>query len=233
MPAKARVFHGHVPHWCSMNEAIRMQLSAFADGELPDNEKELLLRRLSQDPAMRRQLADYFAIGRAMRGEAPVPGMETLRDRVAAAIGTLDLPQAETAQAIADPATPRGGRLLRPVAGLATAAAVALLAIVGLQRLSDAPDAPDASPSLVEDNSFSTQPEPDNLLDQYRRMHEAEAADTSMRTRFTSIELRQELAVEAGEDAADDPADDPADEASDDPADEAADDPAIRPAADE
>jgi hypothetical protein len=174
-----------------------MQLSAFADGELPDNEKELLLRRLSQDATMRRQLAEYFAIGRAMRGEAPVPGIESLRDRVAAAIGTLDLPESETVTSTADPEAPAGSRLLRPVAGLATAAAVALLVIVGLQRLSDTPDATDAPPSVAEDDSFSTQPEPDELLDQYRRMHEAETADSSMRTRFTSIELREELAVQA------------------------------------
>ncbi len=89
----------------------------------------------------------------------------------------------------------------------------------------------------MEDNSFSTQPEPDNLLEQYRRMHEAEAADSSMRTRFTSIELRQELAMEAGAPepaaAGEDAADETADDAADDPADDAADDPAIRPAADE
>jgi negative regulator of sigma E activity len=180
-----------------MNEAIRMQLSAFADGELPDNEKELLLRRLSQDPSMRRQLAEYFAIGRAMRGEAPVPGIESLRDRVAAAIGTLDLPQSEAVTSTAGPATPRGRRLLRPVAGLATAAAVALLVIVGLQRLSHTPATVDVPPSVAENDGFSTQPEPDKLLDQYRRMHEAEAAGSSIRTRFTSIELRQGLAVEA------------------------------------
>jgi negative regulator of sigma E activity len=174
-----------------------MQLSAFADGELPDNEKELLLRRLSQDPSMRRQLAEYFAIGRAMRGEAPVPGIESLRDRVAAAIGTLDLPQSEAVTSTAGPATPRGRRLLRPVAGLATAAAVALLVIVGLQRLSDTPATVDVPPSVAENDGFSTQPEPDKLLDQYRRMHEAEAAGSSIRTRFTSIELRQGLAVEA------------------------------------
>jgi hypothetical protein len=50
---------------------------------------------------------------------------------------------------------------------------------------------------VAENDGFSTQPEPDKLLDQYRRMHEAEAAGSSIRTRFTSIELRQGLAVEA------------------------------------
>ena len=53
--------------WC-MNEAIRMQLSAFVDGELPENEAEMLLRRLSQDVELRQQVAEFMAIGRALRG---------------------------------------------------------------------------------------------------------------------------------------------------------------------
>lgn len=181
-----------------MNEAIRMQLSAFADGELPDNEKELLLRRLSQDPAMRRQVAEYLAIGRAMRGEAPIPGIETLRDRIAGAIGTL-APLDEDASPEPPAAEGRPGRrLLKPAAGLATAAAVALVAIVGVQRVAEVPGSPGTVPAVAGDASFSTQPAPDKLLDQYRLMHEAEAADSSMRARFTSIEMRQGLAVEAG-----------------------------------
>jgi negative regulator of sigma E activity len=181
-----------------MNEAIRMQLSAFADGELPDNEKELLLRRLSQDPAMRRQLAEYFAIGRAMRGEAPVPGIDSLRERVAAAIGSMDHEGGEAIEATENPALAPNHRMLRPAAGLATAAAVALLAIVGLQKWSaDAPETPAAARTFADEDNFSTQPEPDRLLDQYRLMHEAEAADSSMRTRVMSIEIRQGLAAEA------------------------------------
>jgi negative regulator of sigma E activity len=178
-----------------------MQLSAFADGELPDNEKELLLRRLSQDPELRCQVAEYLAIGRVIRGEPPVHGIETLRDRVAAAIGALDVDGAETAPPSAAPSVPMGSRLLKPLAGVATAAAVALLAIFGLQQLGDTPVAPVAGPTVAGETSFSTQPAPENLLDSYRLMHEAEAADNSMRARFTSIELRQGLAEEADRDA--------------------------------
>ena len=59
-----------------MNEALRMQISAFVDGELPDNESELLLRRLSQDAAMRQQVAAYLDIGRYMRQDRDVPGID-------------------------------------------------------------------------------------------------------------------------------------------------------------
>lgn len=187
-----------------MNEAIRMQLSAFADGELPENEKELLLRRLSQDPAMRRQVAEYLAIGRVMRGEAPVPGIEALRDRVAAAIGVMEPHEADDAPPADIAGAPRRNRLVRPAAGFASAAAVAVIAIFGLKPAPDAPESPGgaASTAASDGAEFPTQPAPENLLDQYRLMHDAEAADSSMRTRFTSIELRQGLAEEAGEAAA-------------------------------
>jgi negative regulator of sigma E activity len=44
-----------------------MQVSAFVDGELPENEAELLVRRLSQDAVLRQQVAEYLAIGRIRR----------------------------------------------------------------------------------------------------------------------------------------------------------------------
>lgn len=180
-----------------MNEAIRMQLSAFADGELPDNEKELLLRRLSQDPDMRRQVAEYFAIGRAMRGEVPIRGIETLRDRIATAIGALESHEGEVQAMAAGADAPARRRLIRPFAGVATAATVALFAIFGLQFMNEVPESTAVAPAGLGDASFSTQPSPDNMLDRFRLMHETEAADSSMRARFTAIELRQDLGVES------------------------------------
>ena len=120
-----------------MNEAIRMQLSAFADGELPDNEKELLLRRLSQDAEMRRQVAEYMAIGRAMRGDATISGVDTLRDRIAEAIGDIDTDVASEAIEVSKPVETR---VTRPLAGMAIAATVALAAIFGLRQMSVTPE---------------------------------------------------------------------------------------------
>jgi negative regulator of sigma E activity len=73
-----------------MNDAIKTQISAFVDGELPDNESEMLLRRLSQDLELRQQAAEYFAIGRAMKGHRDVKGIATLRERIAAQIGDTE-----------------------------------------------------------------------------------------------------------------------------------------------
>ncbi|MDX1481903.1 MAG: sigma-E factor negative regulatory protein [Woeseiaceae bacterium] len=117
-----------------MNDAIKMQISAFVDGELPDNESELLLRRLSQDPALRQQAAEYYAIGRTLRGERSVPGLAALRERVAKAL--------DDDESLADfeAIEPRRRSFARPLGGVAIAATVALAAIFGLQQLSGTAD---------------------------------------------------------------------------------------------
>ncbi len=62
-----------------MNDAIRMQLSAFVDGELPENEAELLLRRMSQDVELLQEVAEYLAIVRLMRAEEGLAGADRLQ----------------------------------------------------------------------------------------------------------------------------------------------------------
>ena len=94
-----------------MNDGIKMQISAFVDGELPQNETELLLRRLCQDSELRQQAAEYLAMGRALRGEHAFAGLAVLRDRIFA---ELD----ESAAAVVnDVASARPSRYVRPIAG--------------------------------------------------------------------------------------------------------------------
>ena len=102
-----------------MNDGIKMQISAFVDGELPEAEAQLLLRRLSQDAELRQQAAEYFAIGRAMRGQSSVAGSSGLRSRITAAIDDklVDMEFEEI--------EPVGRRIGRPLAGFAIAATVA------------------------------------------------------------------------------------------------------------
>ncbi|MFM8516301.1 MAG: RseA family anti-sigma factor [Nevskiaceae bacterium] len=59
------------------------QLSAMFDGELPDAECELVARRLSRDPELRRSWANYGLIGAALRSEPLAPS--ALAPRVHAA----------------------------------------------------------------------------------------------------------------------------------------------------
>lgn len=153
-----------------MNDAIRMQISAFVDGELPHNEAELLLRRLCQDRDLRQQAAEYLAMGRAMRGEHVFTNMASLRERIAA-----ELNDAGFADAAKDESPP-APRYLRPLAGFAIAAAVALVAILGLQQEAvDTGIGGQGTPIAVDaaDDSYTVpDSQYDPLLD-YARRHNA------------------------------------------------------------
>ena len=105
-----------------MNDAIKAQVSAFVDGELPSSELELLLRRMSQDAELRQLAAEYLAIRRVMRGERQVTGLGDLRNRIAAAIDDQEIEQE------IDNSQRRGRAYVKPMAGVAIAATVALAA---------------------------------------------------------------------------------------------------------
>ena len=188
-----------------MNEAIKMQLSAFVDGELPENEKELLLRRLSQDAGLRQQVAEYLAIGHAVRGELQIGGVNALRNRIAAAID--EKPADGDHAAIDKPEN----RLVRPLVGIAVAATVALVAILGLRQVVDVENgASDTAPTTVS-TDFPTQPDTDDLLRQYRLLHNAQRSylgANSVETRLTVFEMLEDVSAEPADDAADANADD-------------------------
>ncbi len=182
-----------------MNDALRLQVSAFVDGELPENETELLMRRLSQDVALRDLVADYLRIGRLLRRDREVPGIDGLRSRIQAALG--EQPAAVEAE------TPvRANRLLRPVAGLAVAGVVAAVAILGLRQV-DAPPAGGQTAALqtgpeasLAANPGYTQPQPEEVLNnrpsemliQYYLTHGATSRDlgaNGILTRLVTLEL--------------------------------------------
>jgi sigma-E factor negative regulatory protein RseA len=135
-----------------MNDAIREQLSAFVDGELPENEAELLLRRMSQDADLRQDVAKYLAIGRLMRSEPGLAGADRLHERITAAIDEKPADAGDNSGAM------QASRAIRPLAGFAVAATVALVAIFALQQTtgvdvpaseSPVPLASDITPSPV------------------------------------------------------------------------------------
>lgn len=177
-----------------MNEAIKMQLSAFVDGELPENEQELLLRRLSQDASLRKQVAEYLAIGHAMRGEMQIGGINGVRERVARTLDEKPLQDID----VEEPS--QRHRLIRPMAGFAIAATVALAGIFGLQQMTGVEvENPTETGIVAETVAFPTQPSADNLLRQYELMHSALASDngaSNIRARLTSLEMLQENAEE-------------------------------------
>ena len=202
-----------------MNEAIRMQISAFVDGELPDSEVDLLLRRLSQDADLRREAAEYLELGRVLRGEATVRGMERLRERIAAALDDKAFEEAVDA-----PEAP-SNKALRPLLGVAVAASVALIALFGLQLSPgvDGTGPTDANVADVAENPGYTVPKQfDDDLRQYYLSHGASSSElgaNGVNARLVTLRLSEEALVE----------EEPEGEAEEDPADEAADQPSTQP----
>ena len=179
-----------------MNEAIRMQVSAFVDGELPENEAELLVRRLSQDALLRKQVAEYLAIGRVMRGEYSVQGADVLRERIAAELDAGPLQDLDD-----EPVVAARSRFARPLAGLGIAAAVALVAIVGLQQSVNVElGAPEASVAAADGDATTVPVMSDEDLP-YFLMHGENS--NSFDARWTAAQIRAE---ELGDEEEADPA---------------------------
>jgi negative regulator of sigma E activity len=120
------------------NEERDSQLSAMFDGELPDEECELLARRIARDEQLKRQWSRYALIGAVIREEP----LRVRRSAAGTVVGSgvaasvaRELDRDGTIAA--DGSTARAGRALdrwgRPVAGLGIAAGVAALAVFWLQ----------------------------------------------------------------------------------------------------
>ena len=179
---------------------VEKKLSAFVDGELPENESELLLRRLSQDTALRGQVARYLAIGRLIRQDVEVPGMDGLRNRIAVALG-------DDAALLRQEQPVVGSKFMTPVTGVAVAATVAALALVGLSQLDatigpdlDSAVAIDMAPSYTEptvQEELDNQPDAQSL--EYFRRHVDSSSDLGTNgtlTRMVTFELREGELVE-------------------------------------
>src|ERR1700731_4219630 len=116
-----------------MSEQIREQVSAFLDGELPNSETELLLKRVTRDPELREGFGRYALIGESLRGGTHARLSQGFPGRVNRAMGGEPR--------VAAPATVGGGSVVwwRPFAGAAVAAGVAAIAVVALQQRAIAP----------------------------------------------------------------------------------------------
>ena len=116
-----------------MSEQIREQVSAFLDGELPDSEAELLLKRLARDGQLRESFGRYALIGEALRGPSLSPVTKGFASRVQLAVGGVS--HAGGGHRV----EARTARWWRPFAGAAVAAGVAAVAVVAFQQRADAP----------------------------------------------------------------------------------------------
>lgn len=112
------------------NEALRQQLSAFVDGELPGEETELLVRRLARDSELKQAMSRYLLAGEALRQPRSLGPSRGFATKVATAIDQ----DAETTEF--RPATLKSrsslqpARWLKPAAGIAVAASVATVTVM-------------------------------------------------------------------------------------------------------
>lgn len=186
-----------------MSDALKMQISAFVDGELADNEAEFLLRRLSQDIGMRQQVAQYLAIGRLARCDHDISGMDGLRGRINAALGEEPLVVVGKPEVV-------GSRFMTPASGIAVAATVAAIALIGLSQLSssNAPVLPVGGlPVAIDASGSYTEPAPDQVLAnqpserllEYSRRHDDASyslGSNDIISRMVTFELRAGELVE-------------------------------------
>ena len=126
-----------------MSEQIREQVSAFLDGELPNTETELLLKRLTRDCELRESFGRYALIGEALRGAGPHILTRSFASRVNLVI------DGEPVHAAAHAQPTHATRWWRPFAGVTVAAGVATVAIVALQQRAISPGVKAAPQNVV------------------------------------------------------------------------------------
>lgn len=126
-----------------MTDRIKEQLSAFLDGELPETESALLVKRLERDDELRGALSRYSLIGAVLRNDGDTPAARQVAARVSAAIAR------EPARSAAIARLPRRDALMRSAAGLAVAAAVAFGSVLLVQQVGT-PDAAAPAPLIAE-----------------------------------------------------------------------------------
>lgn len=133
-----------------MNERIGEQISAMFDGELDEQEQELLLRRMEQNPEMQSSWSRYQIIGDVMRHSLNAAAHPDLLQNIKRKIEhePIVVPTSQSATA--------GLRMMKPVAGLAIAASVAAMAIIGLQNMGQGGSPYQDTPRLAQTQPLST-----------------------------------------------------------------------------
>jgi sigma-E factor negative regulatory protein RseA len=134
-----------------MSEQILEQVSAFLDGELPNAETELLLKRLTRDAELRESFGRYAMIGEALRGQGSHILAGGFASRVNLAI------DGEPSQAAPHAQQSRASRWWRPLAGVTVAAGVAAVAIVALQQRAISPGLTGTSAVTAQSNAVTAQ----------------------------------------------------------------------------
>jgi negative regulator of sigma E activity len=133
-----------------MNEELDSQLSAMFDDELPEDQCQLLARRLSRDDALKARWRRYAVMGAAIRAERQGGSAVRLETNLAARVSAvISAEPALAVEAVAQGGVRKaaGMRWWQPVAGGAIAAGVAAMSVLWIRA-----QAPVGGESLVAEN---------------------------------------------------------------------------------
>jgi sigma-E factor negative regulatory protein RseA len=138
-----------------MNEELDSQLSAMFDDELPEDQCQLLARRLSRDDALKARWRRYAVVGAAIRAERQGNGMPVrLETNLAARVSmAISAEPALAAEAVAQSGVRKaaGMRWWQPVAGGAIAAGVAAMSVLWIRA-----QAPIGGETVLADNAAAS-----------------------------------------------------------------------------
>jgi len=188
-----------------MSDTVNEQLSACLDGELPEAELDLLLKRVARDQELGRTLGRFALTGEALRGAGAVRASASFADRVSAAIAAEESITPRRVSRI----NPSVMRWLRPAAGFAIAAGVATVAVLSVQT-TPAPEpelvaqAPASVSSPVAANDSYVVPAntisnfvPATRLTNYVVAHSEYSSPLGMRTVLSGVLSEEDEAAEA------------------------------------
>lgn len=109
-----------------MTDQIKEQISALLDGELPQNELNLLVRRLERDAALRGAFGRYALVGEVLRAPGGALASAGFAERVSVAVAAGE----SAAPAAAAAAPVRYRRRATPLIGAAVAAGTLFAAVL-------------------------------------------------------------------------------------------------------
>jgi negative regulator of sigma E activity len=191
-----------------MSDTVNEQLSACLDGELPEAELDLLLKRVARDQELGRTLGRFALTGEALRGAGAVRASASFADRVSAAIAAE---ASVTPQQRVPRISPSVMRWLRPAAGFAVAAGVATVAVLSVQT-TPVPEpalvaqAPASVSSPVAANDSYVVPAntisnfvPATRLTNYVVAHSEYSSPLGMRTVLSGVLSEEDEAAEAAD----------------------------------
>jgi negative regulator of sigma E activity len=174
-----------------MTDQIREQMSALLDGELPQDEIGLLVRRMERDLELKRAFGSYVLIGETLRA----PGGTTASQGFAARVQGVLYDRDQPLPAAIHPA--QRARWFKPAAAVAVAAGAAFAAVL-LIRPGDQPgggaattladvSAPATVADFSADDSSSPTPAQSQRLAGYLVAHSQFATPIGRRNVWTSV----------------------------------------------